>query len=475
MGQDLLTPDLLTPDLLSPDLLSPDLLSPDLLSPDLLSPDTAPGDPCMPNPCKEPHKTKCSVDIADKPVCACEPSYFGVSCKACPGGAASPCNDHGKCNDGLTGDGLCTCDPWYSGTACETNGPCIGTIEFPNPTVMTVSSTPYRTVAADFNNDGKLDLAVSNNETNQKVFTILLNKGKAQFEQAATYAAASDRSVGIAAGDLNGDKIADVAIATYGSDYSGKLISLSMNEGDGTFGSPIAINTADTNPMDIGIADFDKDGKNDLAITHNNGAHSLRVFLQGANSSSYALQYNSGYLGNPHQLGIGDLNADGTQDIVVGSYYSGLNVFINNGSGKYTKYSYASGNRGLIALGDFTNDGDLDIVTRNGQGLLTLENGGSGTYMSAYPYTLQSLPIQIKVGDINRDGNQDIVMSIQTGKISIMFGEGNGKFGSENLYDIGLKAQGLDIGDFSGDGRPDIAVIHNVDNKVSVLTTSCKK
>ncbi|XP_041636350.1 stabilin-2 isoform X2 [Cheilinus undulatus] len=58
----------------------------------------------------------CTVSFF-KPKCCV--GYYGRDCQACPGGSSSPCNNHGKCDDGHLGNGTCTCDAGFGGVACE--------------------------------------------------------------------------------------------------------------------------------------------------------------------------------------------------------------------------------------------------------------------------------------------------------------------------------------------------------------------
>ena len=117
-------------------------------------------------------------------------------------------------------------------------------------------------VAADFNGDGKLDLAVTDSATN--VVMILLGNGDGTFGSSATIPVGKE-PVAIVAGDFNSDGKLDLAVANY---VDG-TVTLLLGHGDGTFteaaGSPYAVGTG---PSQIVAADFNDDGKLDLAVVN---------------------------------------------------------------------------------------------------------------------------------------------------------------------------------------------------------------
>lgn len=133
---------------------------------------------------------------------------------------------------------------------------------------------PVAMVVADFNADGKQDLAVVNQTTNN--LTILLGNGDGTFAEAAgSPITVGKLPVAIASGDLTGSAKADLAVVNQ----TDATVTILLNNGDGTFNagpnSPLA--TAST-PTGIAIADFNQDGHADIAVT-NGGANTFRVFL----------------------------------------------------------------------------------------------------------------------------------------------------------------------------------------------------
>jgi hypothetical protein len=113
---------------------------------------------------------------------------------------------------------------------------------------------------ADFNGDGNLDLAISDTATNMT--TIFLGDGSGAFTS-SDFIATGNQPEAIVAGDFNNDGKLDLAIANYADG----TVALLLGNGDGTFtfasGSPYAVGKG---PFGIATADFNGDGKLDLAV-----------------------------------------------------------------------------------------------------------------------------------------------------------------------------------------------------------------
>ncbi|MBZ5528591.1 MAG: FG-GAP-like repeat-containing protein [Acidobacteriia bacterium] len=175
----------------------------------------------------------------------------------------------------------------------------------------TGQQTPGALVAADFNGDGKLDLAVVNRATNN--VTVLNGNGDGTF----TTAPGSPLSVGagpaaLAAGDLNGDGRADLAVVNQ----TDNTVSVLLNKGDGTFaaalGSPLA---ASTTPSGVAVADVNMDGIADLVLT-NQGADSISIYL-GLGSGLFAPRFGLPTAAGPVALVAADFNGDGRPDAAI--------------------------------------------------------------------------------------------------------------------------------------------------------------
>ncbi|HYL10798.1 MAG TPA: FG-GAP-like repeat-containing protein [Candidatus Acidoferrales bacterium] len=186
------------------------------------------------------------------------------------------------------------------------------------------ASGPSAIVAGDFNGDGRLDLAVTNKTSNN--VTVLLGNGNGTF----TEAAGSPFAVGVApvaltTTDFDGDGHLDLAIANSGDNTA----SIFLGRGDGTFvgatGSPLATGTA---PFAVASADFNVDGRADLAVA-NSGDNTVSIFL-GIGGGAFIPQFTLPTGSFPAALATADLNGDGRADLVIADEVSDqVSVILN--------------------------------------------------------------------------------------------------------------------------------------------------
>src|SRR5205814_3969212 len=132
---------------------------------------------------------------------------------------------------------------------------------------------------------------------------------------------------------------------------------------------------------------------------------------------------------------------------------------------------------GSVALGDFNGDGKTDLVVSSaascGQGftnygVLVLLGNGDGTFQPAYTVAQRSGFVSgggfVAVGDFNSDGKSDLatalISAICDRSIDLLLGNGDGTFQAAITTVMGSGIQGMALGDFNGDGKPDLAAVH---------------
>ena len=183
----------------------------------------------------------------------------------------------------------------------------------------------------------------------------------------------------------------------------------------------------------------------------------------------------------PFSVAVGDFNGDGIPDIVTANYNSNnVTVLLGNGSGGFTAASGSPFTVGTspasVAVGDFNGDGYTDIATANyvGNNITVLLGNGAGafTVASGSPFAAGTSPVSVVVGDFNEDGIQDLAAANFNGNnVTVLLGNGYGGFtaASAGPFAAGTGPRSLAVGDFNGDGYPDLAVANQTSSTITVL------
>ncbi|HET9939476.1 MAG TPA: FG-GAP-like repeat-containing protein, partial [Candidatus Eisenbacteria bacterium] len=159
-------------------------------------------------------------------------------------------------------------------------------------------------------------------------------------------------------------------------------------------------------------------------------------------------------------LAAGDLNGDQHVDLLAGGQDGELTTLIGHGDGSFT--TSAQGVRGSeltsVTLGDWNSDGMLDaaITVLNPDHIVILSGDGAGGLSQTEFYPASSIPQAIRSGDLDRDGDLDLVVA-QSAGVSVYLGNGDGTFATRTDYPMGGVSHGLVLEDFNLDGRLDVA------------------
>jgi hypothetical protein len=265
-----------------------------------------------------------------------------------------------------------------------------------------------------------------------------------------SFAAGGIGASSIAVGDVNGDGIPDLVVATEScnsSSCSGAAVSVLLGNGDGSFQPAVSYDLGGLFAKVV-LADVNGDGKRDIVAAAEfclplGGRSSCASVLLGNGDGTFqpAVTYSSGgFLAA--SVAVADVNGDGKPDIVVANNCSAYT---------FPNYDCNAGAQGIIGV---------------------LLGNGDGTFQPAVTYspggysTAGYFPSAIAIADVNGDGKPDLIVTNQfgpsdgDGSVGVLLGNGNGTFQPVVTYDSGGPGpDSVAVADVNGDGRPDLLVV----------------
>jgi hypothetical protein len=290
----------------------------------------------------------------------------------------------------------------------------------------------------------------------------------------------------VVTGDFNGDGHLDLATANTTPipefPYATGTVSVLLGDGAGGFGAAIDSDVASFGftRVSLTVADFDNDGDDDLtyaAHDPDNGIYGtgVGILLSNGNGTFGSITGSQAAMA----VAAGDFNNDGNSDLAVIGYprpeYDIIaRVLLGNGQGGFTYSPYATALDRFyeeLAVGDLNGDGNLDVVgvagEYGGPGVALLGTGEAGGYSNYHEfYPTSVLSWDVAVGDFTGDGIPDLVTAGLT--LDIHIGRGDGTFDEPTAYSTNA-IEGVAVADFNGDGLLDAVTSDKSEGTVSEL------
>jgi hypothetical protein len=343
-------------------------------------------------------------------------------------------------------------------------------------------------VFADFDGDGIDDILSIATDS------LIFSKGKPDGTfNGATATIVEGDALDIQAADFNQDGKLDVAVTVGGGSNFGELF-LYMGDGTGNFTQTAYINNYPTYAGQSTIADFNQDGVPDVF----NAGYALEGDGHGAFASSTPIvALPTGSLAEGYTA-VADFNEDGRPDAVTTTYpifiggSSTLEIGLSSGTNTWTtKQITLPANAGPLVAADFNPDGHKDLATASSSAIYVFDGDGHGSFVLAETLPITYTPpctgaihcgwTDLEAADIDGDGNIDLLLPIaDKNLVQIYYGRSDGTFETPVSLSTAEDVRFVTVHDMDGDGFPDlilsghalVRILHGLGHRIFEATPS---
>ena len=370
----------------------------------------------------------------------------------------------------------------------NTTAPGAANASFAAQQTFATGNNPASVASVDLNGDGRPDLIVANNGSNN--VSVLLNTtapGAAtpSFAAQQTFAGGTN-PINVIATDLNGDGKPDIIVANNAASSVSVLLNTTVS---GASAAAFAAQTSfatGSNPVAVSTADLNGDGKPDLIVV-NNSSNTVSVLFStiapGDSVPSFAAQQTFATEAGPTSVTIADANNDGKPDLIVAnSGANNLSVLLNlTTPGSATpnfavEQPFAAGaNPAAVISADLNGDGKPDLIAANlGDNTISVVMNAMASsaalptfapkqdFASAYDPVGVGAPVYVTTADLNGDGKPDLIVS-DSDNFGVFLnttipGSATASYGARQIFTTGTNSETIAIVDVNGDGKLDVLV-----------------
>jgi hypothetical protein len=327
----------------------------------------------------------------------------------------------------------------------------------------------------DFNNDNKLDIVHTDSNIANANWYKNMGNGVFVMQQLLTTTNQNIRDVKIM--DANGDGFKDILLSIRGEN---KLAWYNNTTGTGVFGTENLIGHIAVTPNKVDAGDIDNDG--DVDLVSSSGDSKLAWYKNTNGGFTETQNVITQSLVNASNATLGDIDNDGDLDVMAFSWYQNSGDFSSivwyenaNGTGNFTQQHIVVSNTEqiqAIRLADIDNDGDKDVICGSTNNVISLyKNNGNGTFAAQTifsTYTYGRYLLDMVTGDIDNDGDTDVVVSFNNNEIAwYENSNGQGNLSTKHVIVATMHYPiSIFVADLDGDNNKDLIFNNRFQNQV---------